>query len=563
MNREPSTSKKAVFIFITVILGLLVIELGVRGIEAGAGYFFTHNNSPYVEYENVRKVFETRSINGIAYHIRTSYHPHIQSGLRFPVEKSLHTFRVFCLGGSAAMGWPHPLNESYPAFLEKKLKLLYPEKNIEVINVAASTYASYRVKVIFDEIINYHPDLLLVYSGNNEFLERILYPQQVLLEAPWKHIATIRTVLRALTQMGHKKQVIDIENYQPTFLIDVALGNTSPLKISEKQYKQAVKHYRYNMEAMIAAAQDKGIPIMLLTVPANVRDWSPHASVHVPALDSTHLKQWQQYYREGIKAFEAAKYDQAIKIWKYAATLDAEYAELHYYLGKAYLANKNIRKASMHLMQSLEADAYPFRALPTLNDVLKNLSNTYDVPLADIQHILAKNSKYGITGLDVLVDHVHPTVSSNQVIANEVLLTLEKSGLISKTDTTVLAALSLPVYENAEATLPLMQNLFLIYRVLLQFDKMDDLYERCRQLPAHEKQSPEYQQFMSEFDRFLEVVQPYKKLLFAHKTGQLHQQFTQAEIITIVQNYVELNKKSLTANMSAQEFEQFLPVFIK
>lgn len=563
MNSVSSTSKKAVFIFITVILGLLVIELGVRGIEAGAGYFFTHNNSPYVEYENVRKVFETRNINGIAYHIRTSYHPHIQSGLRFPVEKRPQTFRVFCLGGSAAMGWPHPLNESYPAFLEKKLKLLYPEKNIEVINVAASTYASYRVKVVFDEIIHYQPDLLLVYSGNNEFLERILYPQQVLLEAPWKHIATVRTVHHALARIAHKKQVIDIENYQPTFLIDVALGNTSPLKISEKQYRQTVKHYRYNVEAMIAAARDKDIPMVLLTVPANVRDWRPHASVHNAALDSTQLKQWQQYYREGIQAFEADKYDQALKILKYAASLDDAYAELHYYLGKAYLANKNISQAGFHLMQSLEADAYPFRALPAFNEVLKNLSNTYDVPLADIQHTLAEQSNYGITGLDVLVDHVHPTVSSNQLIANEVLFAMEKSNMIRKIDTTALAALSFPVAENAEATLPLMQNMFLIYRVLLQFDKLADLYERCRQLPAHERQSTEYQQFMSEFDRFLEVMQPYEKLLFAHKTGQLQQQFTQTEVLDIVQKYVEMNKKSLTTNMSEQEFECFLPDFIK
>jgi hypothetical protein len=198
MNREPSTSKKSVFIFIMVILGLLAVELGVRGIEVGVGYFFSPGDSPFVGYENVQNVFEISRSNGMAFHVRTPYHPHIQSGLRFPVQKRPNTLRVFCLGGSAAMGWPHPLSMSYPAFLEKKLKLLYPEKNIEIINVAASTYASYRVKVVFDEIIGYQPDLLLIYSGNNEFLERILYPSNNPLPTPWKHIATVRTLHQAL-----------------------------------------------------------------------------------------------------------------------------------------------------------------------------------------------------------------------------------------------------------------------------------------------------------------------------------------------------------------------------
>ncbi len=561
MSREASTSKKTVFIFITVMLGLLVVELGVRAIEAGTNYFFSQK-SPYVAYENVRKVFETRNTNGITYYVRTAYHPHIQSNLRFPVKKASRTLRVFCLGGSAAMGWPHRMDESYPAFLEKKLKLLYPEKNIEVINVAASTYSSYRVKVIFDEIIRYQPDMVLIYSGNNEFLERVLYHQTKPLTSPWKHIATIRTLHKAFNLISHKKQVIDIENYQPTFLIDVALGNTSPLKISDVQYQQVVAHYRYNLETMVKTAKNKGVAVMLLSVPVNVQDWQPHASIHTPHLDNAQLKQWQQYYREGIKAYHAENYRQAINILKYAASIDPEYAEMHYYLGKANLFEKQIDKARIHLEKSLETDAYPFRALPAFNNILKKLSNTYNVPLADIQQTLAKKSEYQIAGLDVLVDHVHPTVKSNQYIADEVLLTMEKAGWVKGISENI-TILAMPVPEHAEATLPLMQNLFLIYRVLLQFDKLETLYNRCLQLPAYEKQSAGYREFMAEFDRFLEVAQPYKKLLFAYKTGQLYQEFSKTEMMDIVQNYVELNKKSLTANMTEQEFEGFLPEFVK
>jgi lysophospholipase L1-like esterase len=559
MHQPLTRSKKIIFTLLTTLLVLVVLELGARVTEAvverlGNG----REASPFVSYQNMRDVFTVNNLGGIDYYVRTDYHPYILSDLRFRAVKPGNTFRVFCLGGSAALGWPHLPAQSYPAFLAKKLQLLYPDKEFEIINVAASTYASYRVKTIFDEIIHYQPDLILLYTGNNEFLERILY--QPTLEAPWSYSALARTVHQGYQHFGPDKQIIDLENYRPTFLIDVALGNTSALKVSEEQFHQVVDHYRYNLTEMINSAQQNSVPIMLLTVPVNVRDWSPHASVHRAELDSAGQQQWQHRFAPGFRAFHNQRYEAALLHFQSALDIDDTHAELQYLTGKSYEHLSKPALSRTHLLSSLEADAYPFRALPQFNHLLRNLSQDYGVPLADIEQMLTSRAAMGVIGEDLLVDHVHPTVASNQLIADEVLSTLWQKEILPAREGIDLSSVRLPVPPQAEATLPLMQHLFLIYRVLLQFDKMDNLYQRCTELPDYEKNTFQYREFMMQFDRYLEVMRPYQQLLIAQKTGQVEEEFGPEEIATIVEDYVSLSKQSLAVNMSEAEVRAFVPV---
>ncbi|MEM6841594.1 MAG: hypothetical protein AAF632_05175 [Bacteroidota bacterium] len=515
-------------------------------------------SSPYVAYKNAQNVFTPSHLNGTEYYARTQYHPYILSGLRFRAEKPPNTFRVFCLGGSAALGWPHPPAQSYPAFLAKKLQLLYPNKEFEIINVAASTYASYRIKTIFDEIIHYEPDLILLYTGNNEFLERILYQPTSPLESPWNHSALIRIAHQGWQHFNPKKQVIDIENYRPTFLIDVALGNNSALKVSEDQYEQVVDHYRYNLAEMISAAQSNSVPIILFTVPVNVRDWYPHASVHRVKLDSLSQGKWQRSFAKGLQEFQEKQYSEALLHFQQALKIDSTPAELQYLTGKAYEYLSSQTLSRSHLIRSLEADAYPFRALPQFNQLLRDLSQDYEIPLADIEQVLSDQADMGIIGEDLLVDHVHPTVASNQVIADKALNTIWTANILPIKEEITSSSVRLPMPSQAEATFPLMQHLFLIYRVLLQFDKMDDLYQRCTELPDYEKNAPQYQEFMKKFDQYLAVMRPYQQLLLAQKMGQVKEKFSPQEITTITEDYVNLSKQSLATNMTEAEVKTFV-----
>ena len=52
----------------------------------------------------------------------------------FPREKAPGTFRIFCLGGSTTVGYPYWFNGSFSSFLRDRLRAIFPDKGIEVIN---------------------------------------------------------------------------------------------------------------------------------------------------------------------------------------------------------------------------------------------------------------------------------------------------------------------------------------------------------------------------------------------------------------------------------------------
>ena len=93
----------------------------------------------------------------------------------FPKAKPDNTFRIFCLGGSTTYGRPFDDKTSYCGWLREYLVEVDPTQNFEVINAGGISYASYRLVKVMEELAEFEPDLFIVYTGHNEFLEERTY----------------------------------------------------------------------------------------------------------------------------------------------------------------------------------------------------------------------------------------------------------------------------------------------------------------------------------------------------------------------------------------------------
>ena len=87
---------------------------------------------------------------------------------RFLKKKAPGTFRIFCVGGSTTRGWPFHMKISYPYLLSLELKDLLPHKKIEVINAGIMGSDSFSDSFLVHQIMDYEPDLIIVYEGRNE-----------------------------------------------------------------------------------------------------------------------------------------------------------------------------------------------------------------------------------------------------------------------------------------------------------------------------------------------------------------------------------------------------------
>ena len=89
-------------------------------------------------------------------------------------EKPQNTFRVFLMGGSAAHGEGNPIvhvyqDQTIDAYLERKLKQLHPDHNIEIINAAVTGYQVFQhTTYILSELLDYHPDMFIFFDGAND-----------------------------------------------------------------------------------------------------------------------------------------------------------------------------------------------------------------------------------------------------------------------------------------------------------------------------------------------------------------------------------------------------------
>ncbi len=95
----------------------------------------------------------------------------------FPQTKAPGTYRIFTLGGSTTYGRPYDDKTSFSGWLREFLPVADNQRNWEVINAGGISYASYRVAHLMEELVNYQPDLFIIYTGHNEFLEERTYGQ--------------------------------------------------------------------------------------------------------------------------------------------------------------------------------------------------------------------------------------------------------------------------------------------------------------------------------------------------------------------------------------------------
>ena len=93
----------------------------------------------------------------------------------FLLEKPENGFRLFCLGGSTVRGRPYTTESSFTRWLGLELAERTQGREVEAVNCGGLSYASYRLRPIVSEVLAYQPDLLIVATGHNEFLEDRTY----------------------------------------------------------------------------------------------------------------------------------------------------------------------------------------------------------------------------------------------------------------------------------------------------------------------------------------------------------------------------------------------------
>lgn len=550
------------------MVSLLLLEAGSRLVETAlAGSLPADAAGSFARPTDTVPVFRRDESLDPARYVRTEHH-WIPAGERFAAVKGPRTIRVFCLGGSAAQGWPHHPNASYPRLLQAKLRRLLPGWTVEVVNAAGNTYGSHRVLVVLDEVLAYQPDLVLFYGGNNEFIERVVAPLGPRwARASWcRRLAACRLARRALVGAGSASQKFSVRDYGPDTMVANRLrgsfGRPNELRTDPDLFRLVGEHFRANLKAMADACRRRGVPLVLLTAPINLKDWRPCSSFHRPTLSGGELERWQAAFRAGVLAREAGRDAEAAAALEQAAAVDPQHSETWFELGTALHRQGRSSAAHAAFLRAVEWDGLPVRSL--FNPAVRELAAAEGAHLVDVADLFEKDTPDGIPGFEHLVDYVHPTVTANEVIAHEVARALLERGLLPAQPAVPLEATRIPVPAAIEEELWTLRALFGQYLSLRQFDGIESIQGRIHReaegiMAEDPARRPELEALLARVDAAVAVVVPYRRLVRAEKLGLTDQELTPEEARQTRDAFVELVRATEAPTMSPQEVARYLP----
>ncbi|MGB0579819.1 MAG: hypothetical protein ACPGVU_08980, partial [Limisphaerales bacterium] len=191
--------------------------------------------------------------------------------------------------------------------------------------------------------------------------------------------------------------------------------------------------FEHNLLAMIALANDAGIPVILIRPPSNLRNSPPFKSQHRGDISADEIIEWEN---ETEAAHELYTNDLklAVNHLERAISLDDRFAATHYELAKCYELLGNRSAAHRHFMRALDEDICPLRMIPALITAMKQVAETTRTPLINAHALLEKDSRLHILGNDQLVDHIHPSIEGHQRLAHAIQEQMRAMELIDPVD---------------------------------------------------------------------------------------------------------------------------------
>jgi len=413
-------AKKVVFSFITIIviplLFFVLLEFSLVAVGVGTSFDYFHkieiNGQPhYQENPDFADQFFPPSLN-IGPPENT-----------FAEARGPDVIRVYVLGGSAAQGVPHK-NHGIDRLLAAQLRAGLSSRKIEVINTAMTSVNSHVVYEVARSIPEGSADFAVILMGNNEVVGPYgpgTFNQNFLANM---------TLIRSIQALKRTRiwQAMDsvLLQFKPTDAEEdlewegMQMFTNHGVSHDDPRMEGVYGHYEKNLVDIIETLRDKGMHVLLSSVPVNLRNSAPFLSVHTPGLSQEQLEKWSAFTRAGAENAGKENWSDAVTHFQSALEIDPEYADTHFTLATTYENLGNVQKAKTHYERALDLDALRFRADTTINQTIQKVAASIDnseFSFIDSAAAFEQASQPFQPGWNLLLEHVHYGFSGNHILA--------------------------------------------------------------------------------------------------------------------------------------------------
>lgn len=388
--RQIPLRKRIVFSLVVLLAFFAIAECVLRGMEwvrpprvVDLGLGFNEDSRVFTAMLTDSGTMKTQAAKRVSFVDQQFKHP-----------KPAGTYRIVALGGSS-VHYLQPQFQSLAQRLTERFQSEYDQ--VEIINCGGFAYGSHRLVLISKEVVSYQPDLILLYTGHNEFeeveqlslsnVDRLQFDRVVSKSAIIRFIRDLKSdVQLSQLETEHNQRVMATE--EPVSERNYARAWTHEFTAADVQAR--MQNYEHNLRLILTLMESKKIPVIMSTVCSNLlRPYLPQAA--------------------------AERYEQVYDLW-----------------------SNGKREEGLQLAQTILAETPGRHQCSQLeNNILRRLAEEYSLPLVDVASLVASNEPHGIPGETLFDDHCHLNQAGRNVWINgfvpEIMKALSsRSGLQSK-----------------------------------------------------------------------------------------------------------------------------------
>ncbi len=332
----------------------------------------------------------------------------------FLIQKPTNGLRVFVIGGSTAQGWPFEPNQSFTKMMEVLLQHLLPEKHVEVINLGYSAMSSYYVADVTRKLARYQPDIIVLYTGQNEYYGTLSVTsggkdtakQVYLWLREWRIFQTLFSLFE--------------KNTKPTGTLMAAQFSGRQLPMGQKD-TEVTKDFRRNLVRVFSWAKKHKVQVIVYEMAANLIHMPPFASEGEIEIAPLILSNTGFFRHETWRTTATA---QLLSNWQ---TRYPHNAHVLYLDGLARRARGE--EFLSILQQAKDRDTIPFRYREILRETLINETTRWAFTLIPLHKKIQES--YGPEGFGrrLFIDHLHFNYQGQRILAQwgvETILSMVK-----------------------------------------------------------------------------------------------------------------------------------------
>ncbi|MBN1586689.1 MAG: tetratricopeptide repeat protein [Candidatus Omnitrophica bacterium] len=307
----------------------------------------------------------------------------------FPAVKSQNERRIFVVGGSVAR-WLETKR------FEELLKESHPTLQFRIINCGMTSYDSYRESLVQKELLHYEPDLIILFSGNNEFFNPVRL--NLILYRLNKALSTFASYTAAQEMYFKLKTKLKLPSH---------FGDPNTLRSFER-----------NINRMLRGAYLRGVPMAVCTLPTNFRDCPPRGNLPLYKMDF--VEAW--LYQSKGELLRASK------LWEAYVKRYPDSAHGYFQLARSQEELGLQTSANSSYIEAVRLDSRG-RCTPEKNEMLRRLAQEQHQILVDLEDWFGDRTPTGLPGGESLSDECHWWPDLGPQICEQVLGAVKRHDL--------------------------------------------------------------------------------------------------------------------------------------